>query len=97
LGNLRVSEGGKSGVIMEHKAAAYEYWVVECHEDSTLIPVRRAISMKRGYRSHGAPARFQAKCPICGKTNGYENAEIRIEKKIAFPLIPVAQLPKFSK
>jgi hypothetical protein len=82
---------------MVHKAAAYEYWVVECHGCSALIPVRRAISTKHGYRAHRAPVGFQAKCPICEKLDGYESADIRIEKKIAFPLIPLDQLPKFSK
>ncbi len=97
LGIIRTAEGGKSGVTMTHKAAAYEYWVVECRECSALIPFRRAISTKHGYRSLQSPARFQAKCPMCQKTNGYKTADIRIEKKIAFPLIPVGQLPKFSQ
>jgi len=82
---------------MAHKPAAYEYWVVECHEDSTLIPVRRAFSVKGRYRSPRAPVRFQAKCPICEKTDGYERTELRVEKTKAFPLIPVDHLPKFSK
>lgn len=83
---------------MVHRSAAYEYWVVECHEDCRhLIPVRKVFSTNARRLSRKWPPRFQAKCPHDGKTDVYESSEIRIEKKQAFPLIPVRQLPNFSK
>jgi hypothetical protein len=82
----------------KHKAAAYEYWIVECLEDSRhLIPIRRAVSTNGRRLSPAWPIRFQAKCPLDGKTSVYGKAEIRVEGKIAFPLIPVSQLPRFSR